>query len=41
VRVDIARARAAGYEPLVRLPDGLTRTWEDLQRSPAATIPDR
>lgn len=41
VRVDITRARAAGYEPLVQLPDGLTRTWEDLQRSPAATIPDR
>jgi UDP-glucose 4-epimerase len=41
VRVDIARARAAGYEPLVQLPEGLTRTWEDLQRSPAATVHER
>ena len=31
VRVDIARARALGYEPSVTLEQGLARTWESLQ----------
>jgi UDP-glucose 4-epimerase len=41
VRVDIAGARAKGYRPTIQLPAGLARTWEDLQRSPAATIRER
>jgi UDP-glucose 4-epimerase len=31
VRVDIAKARALGYEPRVTLEQGLARTWESLQ----------
>jgi UDP-glucose 4-epimerase len=31
VRVDIAKARALGYEPSISLEHGLTRTWESLQ----------
>ncbi|MCU1456126.1 MAG: NAD-dependent epimerase/dehydratase [Actinomycetia bacterium] len=32
VRVDISRARAAGFEPEVALPEGLVRTWEALRK---------
>jgi UDP-glucose 4-epimerase len=34
VVVDIARARALGYEPQVGLEDGLAGVWEDFQRQP-------
>jgi UDP-glucose 4-epimerase len=36
VRVDIARARALGYEPSVALPEGLVRTWDALAPERAA-----
>ncbi len=31
VRVDISRARAMGYNPIVSLPDGLQNVWDDFR----------
>jgi UDP-glucose 4-epimerase len=35
VVVDIAKARALGYSPVVDLPSGLAQTWADFQAHPA------